>query len=100
MRKVHDFLTVGAATRTAARRKCLALGLPDEHFERLSVEYGGRREAMLDHAAGSPGFQRCAAGARRLLRDVRHILLRSAHRCREFAEDLVKRVGVGGCAGI
>ncbi|MES1258245.1 MAG: aminotransferase class I/II-fold pyridoxal phosphate-dependent enzyme, partial [Acidobacteriota bacterium] len=53
IRKVHDFLTVGAAT-PLQQAGVMALSLPDAYFNGLSAEYAGRREAAIQmlEAAG------------------------------------------------
>jgi aspartate/methionine/tyrosine aminotransferase len=47
IRKVHDFLTVGAAA-PLQQAGVLALSLPDSYYEKLSVEYQKRRDLLLD----------------------------------------------------
>ena len=46
IRKIHDFLTVGAAA-PLQEAGTVALGLPDEYYDHLSHDYGERRDAML-----------------------------------------------------
>jgi aminotransferase len=46
IRKVHDFLTVGAAA-PLQQAGVTALNLPDEYYSHLAVEYGGRRDHIL-----------------------------------------------------
>jgi aminotransferase len=46
IRKVHDFLTVGAAA-PLQEAGALALGLPDSYYEHLSTDYAARRAHML-----------------------------------------------------
>jgi len=46
IRKVHDFLTVGAAA-PLQEAGALALSLPESYYEHLSVDYGARRAHML-----------------------------------------------------
>jgi aminotransferase len=46
IRKVHDFLTVGAAAPLQAAGT-VALGLPDAYYERLSTDYLERRDVLL-----------------------------------------------------
>jgi aspartate/methionine/tyrosine aminotransferase len=55
IRKVHDFLTVGAAAplQDAA---AMALALPDSYYEKLAREYESRRDVMLSTLRAS-GFQ-------------------------------------------
>src|SRR5580704_4561638 len=95
VRKVHDFLTVGAAT-PLQHAGIMALGLPDAHFQGLSNEYAGRREAMLKMLQSS-GF-RCymPGGAYYVMCDIRNF---GPMNDVEFAQDLVERIGVAGVPG-
>jgi aspartate/methionine/tyrosine aminotransferase len=54
IRKVHDFLTVGAAA-PLQQAGILALGLPDNYYARLAEMYEGKRNMMLE-ALSSVGF--------------------------------------------
>lgn len=69
IRKVHDFLTVGAATplQTAG---VAALRQPASFYEHLGVEYGVRRDQLLDilTAAGFSCFR--PAGAYYIMTDI------------------------------
>jgi len=47
IRKVHDFLTVGAAA-PLQQAGVVALNLPDSYYEKLSVEYQGRRDLLTE----------------------------------------------------
>ncbi len=47
VRKVHDFLTVGAAA-PLQQAGIAAVELPDEYYRELAVSYGTRRDFMLD----------------------------------------------------
>src|SRR6476620_3484779 len=47
IRKVHDFLTVGAAA-PLQEAGAVALGLPDEYYARLAADYRRRRDVLLD----------------------------------------------------
>jgi aspartate/methionine/tyrosine aminotransferase len=47
IRKVHDFLTVGAAA-PLQEAGAVALALPDEYYANLARDYGERRDAMLE----------------------------------------------------
>ena len=47
IRKVHDFLTVGAAA-PLQQAGVVALNLPDSYYEKLSVEYQKRRDLLLE----------------------------------------------------
>ncbi len=46
IRKVHDFLTVGAAA-PLQQAGAVALALPDEYYEKLARDYTGRRDLLL-----------------------------------------------------
>jgi aminotransferase len=55
IRKVHDFLTVGAAA-PLQQAGVLALGLPDSYYFQLSEEYTERRNHLLTSLQGA-GFR-------------------------------------------
>ncbi len=95
VRKVHDFLTVGAAT-PLQQAGIMALGLPDSYFDGLSAEYDARRLAAVSMLSGA-GF-RCfmPGGAYYVMCDIRGL---SAKNDVDFAMDLVSRVGVAGVPG-
>ncbi len=95
VRKVHDFLTVGAAT-PMQHAGIMALGLPDEYFRGLSAEYDGRRRAAISMLEGA-GF-RCyvPGGAYYVMCDISNFGPKSDV---AFAMDLVERVGVAGVPG-
>jgi aminotransferase len=95
IRKVHDFLTVGAAT-PLQQAGVMALHLPDSYFEGLSAEYEGRRSAaisMLEKA----GF-RCfrPQGAYYVMTDISNFGFPSDV---AFARHLVENIGVAGVPG-
>lgn len=54
IRKVHDFLTVGAAAPLQAAG-VVALGLPDSYYARLAQDYRARRDLLLP-ALEAAGF--------------------------------------------
>jgi len=94
IRKVHDFLTVGAAT-PLQQAGIMALSLPDTYFQGLSQEYEGRRKAateMLENA----GFQVFRpAGAYYLMTDISRFGMPDT----EFARYLVEKIGVAAVPG-
>ena len=55
IRKVHDFLTVGAAA-PLQEAGVVAMGFPEDYYERLSAEYLERRDLMLGILEGA-GFK-------------------------------------------
>ena len=95
IRKVHDFLTVGAAT-PLQEAGTVALGLPDDYYASLAQDYQGRRDmmlAMLERA----GF-RCfrPRGAYYVMADI------SAFKFENdvtFARHLIEHVGIAAVPG-
>lgn len=55
IRKVHDFLTVGAAS-PLQQAGAMALALPDHYYTHLAEEYGKRRDHMIE-SLEMAGFQ-------------------------------------------
>ncbi|HMD34949.1 MAG TPA: aminotransferase class I/II-fold pyridoxal phosphate-dependent enzyme [Vicinamibacterales bacterium] len=47
IRKVHDFLTVGAAA-PLQEAGAVALGMPDEYYVKLAADYQRRRDVLVD----------------------------------------------------
>ncbi len=46
IRKVHDFLTVGAAS-PLQQAGVMALGMPDDYYAKLAAEYAGKRDHLV-----------------------------------------------------
>jgi aminotransferase len=95
IRKVHDFLTVGAAA-PLQEAGALALALPDAYYDGLARDYTERRDLLLEGLRGA-GF-RCEAprGAYYILADA------AALGCRDdvaWARRLVETAGVGCVPG-
>jgi len=69
IRKVHDFLTVGAAA-PLQQAGVVALNLPDSYYEKVSLEYQKRRDLLLEYL-GQSGF-RCyrPSGAYYIMADI------------------------------
>ncbi|MGH9323855.1 MAG: pyridoxal phosphate-dependent aminotransferase [Vicinamibacteria bacterium] len=95
IRKVHDFLTVGAAAplQDAA---ATALAFPDHYYETLARNYQSRRDALLPGLRGA-GF-RCSVprGAYYIMTDI------SAFGFLDdvsFARHLVEEIGVAAVPG-
>jgi aspartate/methionine/tyrosine aminotransferase len=95
IRKVHDFLTVGAAT-PLQQAGVMALNLPDEYFNGLSAEYLGRREAAVAMLEGA-GF-RCFVphGAYYVMTDIGAF---GATNDVAFARYMVEHIGVAAVPG-
>jgi aminotransferase len=95
VRKVHDFLTVGAAA-PLQQAGVMALNLPDAYFQGLSAEYDARRQyavRMLQKA----GFA-CKApkGAYYIMTDISAF---GAKNDVEFSRFLVTEIGVATVPG-
>ncbi len=95
IRKVHDFLTVGAPA-PLQEAAALALQMPDEYYRKLADDYAARR-AVLVPALEACGFRPFAPkGAYYVMTDL------SGFDCSDdvsFARWLVSEVGVAGVPG-
>jgi aspartate/methionine/tyrosine aminotransferase len=95
IRKVHDFLTVGAAAPLQAAG-AYALSLPPEYYERLGAEYQARRDLFLP-AVEQAGFGVTRPeGAYYVMADIRSFGFPSDV---EFARYLVREIGVACVPG-
>ncbi len=99
IRKVHDFLTVGAAA-PLQEAGAIALALPDEYYAALARDYQGRRDmmlAMLDRA----GF-RCflPRGAYYVMADISgfHSAFHFENDV-EFSRHLIEHIGIAAVPG-
>jgi aspartate/methionine/tyrosine aminotransferase len=95
IRKVHDFLTVGAAT-PLQQAGVMALDQHDDYFNGLSAEYSGRRAAAISMLEGA-GF-RCfnPHGAYYVMTDISAF---GAKNDVAFARHLVENIGVAAVPG-
>jgi aspartate/methionine/tyrosine aminotransferase len=95
IRKVHDFLTVGAAA-PLQQAGAMALALPDEYYTALASDYTKRRDAMLEVLEGA-GF-RCfhPQGAYYIMTDISGFGYPDDM---EFARHLIEDVGVAAVPG-
>lgn len=90
IRKVHDFLTVGAAA-PLQQAGAIALAVGDEYYERLAAEYLARRDFLLA-ALERAGFRTSKpAGAYYIIAEGSEALGRSSV---EVTEHLIARAGV------
>lgn len=95
IRKVHDFLTVGAAT-PLQQAGVMALNLPDSYFAGLAAEYHGRREVALQMLTAA-GFQcHVPDGAYYVMTDISNFGARNDH---ELGMRLITEFGVAGVPG-
>jgi len=95
IRKVHDFLTVGAAAPLQAAGE-VALRLPPSYYETLAREYAGRRNRLLGILENS-GF-RCfkPKGAYYIMTDISAFAFPDDL---SFAKYLVREIGIAAVPG-
>ncbi len=95
IRKVHDFLTVGAAAPLQAAG-AYALQLPPEYYDKLQAEYTARRDLLLP-ALERAGF-RCFRpdGAYYIMTDISDFGFASDV---EFTRHLIREIGVACVPG-
>ncbi len=95
IRKVHDFLTVGAAA-PLQQAGVVALNLPDSYYEKLSVEYQKRRD-LLSERLERAGF-RCYRpnGAYYVMTDISGFGFKDDL---SFVRHMIENVGVAAVPG-
>ncbi|HKW88573.1 MAG TPA: aminotransferase class I/II-fold pyridoxal phosphate-dependent enzyme [Candidatus Acidoferrales bacterium] len=95
VRKVHDFLTVGAAA-PLQEAGAVAMRMPQAYYDKLAAEYLERRDRMLG-ILGEAGFQ-CfpPRGAYYIMTDISAFGFANDV---DFARYLVKEIGVAGVPG-
>lgn len=95
IRKVHDFLTVGAAA-PLQQAGVYALGQSDDYYRHLAGEYQGRRDFLLQ-ALQEAGFQ-CfiPRGAYYVMTDISGFGFASDE---AFVQHLISKVGVAAVPG-
>jgi aminotransferase len=95
IRKVHDFLTVGAAAPLQAAA-AVALGSPADYYRDLAAQYAGRRDALLRtlREAGFMCFE--PRGAYYVMTDISNFGFSDDV---TFARHLVETVGVASVPG-
>jgi len=95
IRKVHDFLTVGAPA-PLQQAGVVALGLPDSYYTDLAASYARRRDTMVD-VLERHGFRTYRpSGAYYVMTDVSAF---GAPDDVAFARELVTRAGVAAVPG-
>src|SRR6266436_3553191 len=95
IRKVHDFLTVGAAAPLQAAGS-YALSLPPDYYEKLQAEYEARRDMLIPvlQGAGFRTFQ--PDGAYYVMTDISNFGFKSDV---DFTRHLIREVGVACVPG-
>jgi aminotransferase len=95
IRKVHDFLTVGAPS-PLQEAAVTAVGLPEEYYQQLAADYTRRRDLLLG-ILEECGF-RCyrPAGAYYIMTDISAFGFPDDAR---FVEHLIREIGVAAVPG-
>ena len=95
IRKVHDFLTVGAPA-PLQQAGVVALNMPDSYYEKLASDYQGRRDMLLGVLEGA-GF-RCfkPAGAYYIMADIAGFGFADDY---AFVRHMVEQAGVAAVPG-
>ena len=95
IRKVHDFLTVGAPA-PLQEAGAVALGLPDEYYAKLAADYERRRDTLLSILERHRFTVYKPHGAYYIMTDIGAFGLSDDV---EFAHYLVKDIGVAAVPG-
>ena len=95
IRKVHDFLTVGAPAPLQAAG-AVALGLPDDYYTKMAAGYQRRRDVLLDILERHHFTCYKPFGAYYIMTDISSFGFRDDV---EFVRYLIKDIGVAGVPG-
>jgi aminotransferase len=95
IRKVHDFLTVGAAA-PLQQAGAAALALPREYYANLAAEYTARRDAILPLLEGAGFVCYPPRGAYYVMTDISGFGMGSDV---EFVRHLIEHAGVAAVPG-
>jgi aspartate/methionine/tyrosine aminotransferase len=103
IRKVHDFLTVGAAA-PLQQAGAIALHLPQSYYDKLAKDYAARRERLLKILTGAGFTVFKPRGAYYIMTDISRFNFPSVQfpadtRDVSFAKFLVEQVGVAVVPG-
>jgi aminotransferase len=95
IRKVHDFITVGAAS-PLQQAGVMALGLPDDYYATLAAEYAGKRDHLLASLQAA-GLQ-CSVprGAYYVMADISALNFNDDVK---FVMHLIEKVGIAAVPG-
>ena len=95
IRKVHDFLTVGAPAPLQAAG-AVALGLPDDYYTKMAAGYQRRRDMLLDILERHHFTCYKPLGAYYIMTDISTFGFTDDV---EFVRYLIKDIGVAGVPG-
>jgi aminotransferase len=95
IRKVHDFLTVGAAA-PLQQAGVTALGMPDDYYTVLAAEYAGKREHILTSLEGAGLACSIPRGAYYVMADISQT---GFHDDLTFVRHLIENIGIAAVPG-
>jgi aspartate/methionine/tyrosine aminotransferase len=95
IRKVHDFLTVGAAS-PLQQAGVMALGMPDEYYTGLAAEYAGKRDHILASLEGAGLACSIPHGAYYVMADISRSGFRDDV---TFVRNLIENIGIAAVPG-
>jgi aspartate/methionine/tyrosine aminotransferase len=95
IRKMHDFLTVGAPA-PLQEAGAAALALPDSYYAELAAGYLRRRDLLLDILTRHEFRCHVPSGAYYVMTDIEHFGFANDV---QFARYLVEKIGVAGVPG-
>ena len=98
IRKVHDFLTVGAPAPLQAA-VAVAVGLPDQYYVDLAASYGAKRDAMVAALTGAGFTFTSPEGAYYIMADITPFVAKTGEDDVAFARRLIIDLGVGAVPG-
>jgi aspartate/methionine/tyrosine aminotransferase len=95
IRKVHDFITVGAAS-PLQQAGVMALGMADDYYAKLATEYAGKRDHLV--ASLEAAGLRCSIprGAYYVMADISAL---NFHDDVKFVSHLIEKVGIAAVPG-
>jgi aspartate/methionine/tyrosine aminotransferase len=95
VRKVHDFITVGAAS-PLQQAGVLALGMADEYYAQLASDYAGKRDHLLASLNNAGLHCSIPRGAYYIMADISNLNFRNDI---EFVRHLIEKVGIAAVPG-
>jgi aspartate/methionine/tyrosine aminotransferase len=95
IRKVHDFITVGAAS-PLQQAGVMALGMPDEYYAGLAAEYSGKRDHIVASLEGAGLKCSIPHGAYYVMADISRT---GFHDDVSFVRHLIENIGIAAVPG-
>src|SRR5580693_1532886 len=95
IRKVHDFITVGAAS-PLQQAGVMALGMPEQYYAGLAYEYAGKRDHILASLEGAGLKCSIPRGAYYVMADISQTGFQNDL---SFVRHLIENVGIAAVPG-